>query len=827
MSRALVRIVLSQALAIGLSLTVVDGAWGQFGACCLPDGGCSETTSTLCTNFASGSFQGAGSSCTPDPCGACCPPSCACFNTGSAICAAGGGTFLGTASSCADEFVCNDLACDDEDACTIGDACVAASCIGPTPLACLDFNPCTDDLCDSEVGCIFSPNTDPCDDGVACTVGDVCASGICTSGSPVNCPSGFVGGCPAPFDHLWSCFDNWNLPGEIYPDNAMFAGPFDVVLDDNDEVLLDVDVTITSLTMQPDAVLRITLEDGPGPSGGADLIVQGTASVQSSILVAGDNMITAGQVTIAPGGSYAPDPDSPEPGSATLSAQAITIVEGPPGSPGSMNLEGGMSFSTQGDFTLVGIDDNCTPPILRVQDAASAAVGGDFIMQGAADILYASSIPMQLQGDFVNQSASGEIFDWPGGIVLGPLQESAGAPQLFEAGGRDWGSSQNGYADNFALGSLEVLPGVNVTLADSFDNDGLGQAACEALYVGSLTLGAGATVVLDDARIYYHDLNDPGATIQPTGCGALLRIAVSAGDVEFCADQNGDGVRDSNCMWWTVSGSNCSGTPIVFGDMGGFNGACPPDGTADLNDRFHALNCFSNVNVSGSPPYPCEANPPAALNVDAGGSFGDCSPDGVCDGNDAFHALDAFDGSTLCSCPADGGPSPDAPSAPGRRVSAAVALRSPTRHIRGGDRVQVEVRLASAVADLRGYQLHLGVRGGARGELALVDAAVHEAKDHVFAGLGAWQAFNRQAGQLVSGVDSPGSAAPGGAYLATFTYQASPDAEGEFAVELLHGAPINENRSFLFATHSAQRIDILPVQPLKFQITPMNERRRR
>jgi hypothetical protein len=127
-------------------------------------------------------------------------------------------------------------------------------------------------------------------------------------------------------------------------------------------------------------------------------------------------------------------------------------------------------------------------------------------------------------------------------------------------------------------------------------------------------------------------------------------------DVADCADTNGDNLRDDSCTWWACNAGSCQATAVPFADVGGQFGACLPDGAADGHDRFHALNCFSNQATTGTPGYPCEDSPPAALNVDAGGPFADCSPDGVCDGHDAFHALNAFDGTSTCNCPA--GPAP-------------------------------------------------------------------------------------------------------------------------------------------------------------------------
>ncbi|KKS55771.1 MAG: Extracellular matrix protein, partial [Candidatus Magasanikbacteria bacterium GW2011_GWA2_42_32] len=75
-------------------------------------------------------------------------------------------------------------ACDDNTACTIGDACQGGKCLGAA-IACDDQNPCTTDSCDAGKGCQHANNTAACNDGNDCTVGDVCQSGACVSGSSV------------------------------------------------------------------------------------------------------------------------------------------------------------------------------------------------------------------------------------------------------------------------------------------------------------------------------------------------------------------------------------------------------------------------------------------------------------------------------------------------------------------------------------------------------------------------------------------------------------------------------------------------------------------
>ncbi len=83
-------------------------------------------------------------------------------------------------------FTANKMPCDDGNACTANDLCGNGWCQG-TALPCQDDNLCTDDSCDPDSGCIHTPNTVPCDDGDACTSGDVCAAGQCAGSGNVNC----------------------------------------------------------------------------------------------------------------------------------------------------------------------------------------------------------------------------------------------------------------------------------------------------------------------------------------------------------------------------------------------------------------------------------------------------------------------------------------------------------------------------------------------------------------------------------------------------------------------------------------------------------------
>ena len=78
--------------------------------------------------------------------------------------------------------------CDDGTACTDGDICDEVGCKGK-PKSCDDGDACTDSSCEPVVGCQFKPQSGPCNDGSACTTVDVCKGGVCT-GKSVACDDG-------------------------------------------------------------------------------------------------------------------------------------------------------------------------------------------------------------------------------------------------------------------------------------------------------------------------------------------------------------------------------------------------------------------------------------------------------------------------------------------------------------------------------------------------------------------------------------------------------------------------------------------------------------
>lgn len=76
--------------------------------------------------------------------------------------------------------------CSDNDFCTGEEACVDGQCQNGDAPDCDDGNPCTDDTCDPAQGCLYSNNTEPCNDQSECTDQDVCTEGACVGGE-VTC----------------------------------------------------------------------------------------------------------------------------------------------------------------------------------------------------------------------------------------------------------------------------------------------------------------------------------------------------------------------------------------------------------------------------------------------------------------------------------------------------------------------------------------------------------------------------------------------------------------------------------------------------------------
>ena len=86
-------------------------------------------------------------------------------------------------------------------------------------LDCQDNNPCTDDACDLGTSrCVTFDNNEPCDDGLACTLDDMCGGGECVGVE--SCPWGAVcdletGQCVAETNEDWIAYNDLYGSGDM------------------------------------------------------------------------------------------------------------------------------------------------------------------------------------------------------------------------------------------------------------------------------------------------------------------------------------------------------------------------------------------------------------------------------------------------------------------------------------------------------------------------------------------------------------------------------------------------------------------------------------
>ncbi|MFO0760369.1 MAG: kelch repeat-containing protein [Byssovorax sp.] len=139
--------------------------------------------------------------------GAACNDGNACTLTDTCVagaCTGGNAVVCAALDSCHDAGVCNQatgmcsnpakadgVACDDGNACTQTDTCMAGTCMGNNPVTCVALDQCHDaGACDMVTGKCSDPakvDGAMCDDGDACTELDSCTAGACTGGMPVTC----------------------------------------------------------------------------------------------------------------------------------------------------------------------------------------------------------------------------------------------------------------------------------------------------------------------------------------------------------------------------------------------------------------------------------------------------------------------------------------------------------------------------------------------------------------------------------------------------------------------------------------------------------------
>jgi hypothetical protein len=307
----------------------------------------------------------------------------------------------------------------------------------------------------------------------------------------------------------------------------------------------------------------------------------------------------------------------------------------------------------------------------------------------------------------------------------------------------------------------------------------------------------------------YLEFTAPGGTV-------CLNVTVTAPcnvvcvDAGACCDSDSDGIRDDSCTWCDCAEGSCAETELAqYGDVGGSFGECSPDQTASIHDRNHVIRCFEGTSACHS------------INADVGGMLTTCEPDGACDLHDANHILESFAGTNACSC---GGPAPQMPVVSGGEAE--IVLAGPRTVVAGG-LIEVRAYVVGDVDALQGYQLDLEATGGRQGRFTLESIRIESQADALLDSSERFEAYHVADQRMFAGLSNiAGAAVNGRAYLATFTYRASSDADGAFVIDVQSSVEPGANGSFLVGG-ARSHIDITRTSGAVVRISEKLQRRNR
>jgi hypothetical protein len=339
------------------------------------------------------------------------------------------------------------------------------------------------------------------------------------------------------------------------------------------------------LTVRSGASLTINaasanLEGDTLAFGGSTMTFSGPASVRGDMTLL-TGAAAAPLLTIERAGRFVGDGDliSNVANRSTFIAVDDTLIAG------DLTNHAGATLTVQiGTLTLLGsLSNNGTivgdlQTLLRApqtQPGDGFSVGGDYRAGPGASLQMASDLwRVRIGGDFDVAINDHTRYD----MAQAELRIGASHPTSLERMSRDLGAIPGGLdrtlPGHYPIGTLRLTGNVT-TLVDAHDNDGLGQGACEALYVRRLIIDAGATLLTGGCPVYYETLINNGSVDDPAN---LIQIAQCA------ADLTGDGQVDGADLGlllgsWGSPQGDLNGSGVTDGaDLGlllGAWGPCP------------------------------------------------------------------------------------------------------------------------------------------------------------------------------------------------------------------------------------------------------------
>ncbi len=280
------------------------------------------------------------------------------------------------------------------------------------------------------------------------------------------------------------------------------------------------------------------------------------------------NLTSLGDIRTAPGSSF--------------TIAAATSIAAPAGNVieinGSLQADGANTLTSdsfrvgsRGTLTLgPAASLTIAAPIMEINGLCSTSSGSSLLINAASTAFtqHASLIAptdntlIQCAGSFDCRIDSSTRFDLASAFLR--ISSSGTLEAMSSDIGADRAGLDRTVPGRFPLGTLTIGSGSTVQPVDARDNDTLGQAACEAIYVNVLTIESGALLANNGCiKIYYNTLNNSGTVdnianlIQlPSPCLAdfnhdavvdffdYLDFVAAFASNSITADFNNDGVVD-------------------------------------------------------------------------------------------------------------------------------------------------------------------------------------------------------------------------------------------------------------------------------------------
>jgi len=291
--------------------------------------------------------------------------------------------------------------------------------------------------------------------------------------------------------------------------------------------------TMTLLSHATLAVSGLFLNTGSLGSSFADLDIDNFVNAGSAVLLGvtlfADQLVNDVDGTLIAYGEIIADVLND--GSATFTAD--TLVVGDYTNNGTTNVQGGtltILGSLINNGTIVG--DVASDSASRSASNNGLSVSGDYISGPTASIRMPDSTwTVKVGGNFDVAIEDHQRYDMATAKLS--ISPSSSEVKTFELMSTDIGADPSGLdrslPGHFPIGTLHIGPGASVQLVDVHDNDTLGQASCEALYVRELSIESGAVLNTGSCKVYYVHLTGLPAVDDPAN---LRQIVILPGDAD-------------------------------------------------------------------------------------------------------------------------------------------------------------------------------------------------------------------------------------------------------------------------------------------------------